>query len=454
MHVRTRAISKATEPAPTSPIPQPPIPAEMSTALSRRRSSARRRELDASNCVAKEAVPPTSPVSLTPEKETPPLKRCNSARPSAGIADGSSKRPLVRTNRSDEEKDPKKQCLARLLPASAKPNVIGDADFNLTWTENYFNSYGHFSVHEAMLKDETRTTAYRKAIVDNPHLFKGKTVLDVGCGTGILSCFAAEAGAKKVYAVDCSEIVEQTRIIIDVNGYEDVIEVVQTSVEKLELLEKVDIIISEWMGNFLFAENVLQSVLLARDRWLKPGGLMFPDSCAIFLCAIEDSEDKADRIEFWDDVYGLDMSCVKSLVITEPVVDVVDAKQIITNCDRVMSMDVTTATVKDLSFAVPFRLSAQRSDHIHALVGYFSIKFSHGKKPISLNTSPRHERTHWEQTLLYLDKPLRVKEGEVLQGTLAFRPNRKNRRDLDIAIEYEVNGLYTSVKKVHRYRLR
>lgn len=52
-----------------------------------------------------------------------------------------------------------------------------------------------------MLKDEVRTLTYRNAMYHNKHVFKDKIVLDVGSGTGILSMFAANAGAKHVYGV-------------------------------------------------------------------------------------------------------------------------------------------------------------------------------------------------------------------------------------------------------------
>lgn len=72
-----------------------------------------------------------------------------------------------------------------------------------------------------MLKDEVRTLSYRNAIINNPHLFKGKTVLDVGCGTGILCMFAAKAGAKRVIGVDMSNIIDQAKIIVEKNGFGD-----------------------------------------------------------------------------------------------------------------------------------------------------------------------------------------------------------------------------------------
>lgn len=66
---------------------------------------------------------------------------------------------------------------------------------------------------------QVRTKSYMNAILRNAHVFKGKTVLDVGCGTGILSLFAAKAGASHVYGIDMSAIAEHAKIIVKENNY-------------------------------------------------------------------------------------------------------------------------------------------------------------------------------------------------------------------------------------------
>lgn len=104
---------------------------------------------------------------------------------------------------------------------SAAPETNGGDNGDMTSRDYYADSYAHFGIHEEMLKDEVRTLSYRNAICNNPHLFKGKTVLDVGCGTGILCMFAAKAGAKKVIGVDMSNIITQARTIVAANGFAD-----------------------------------------------------------------------------------------------------------------------------------------------------------------------------------------------------------------------------------------
>ncbi|KAI1208774.1 protein arginine N-methyltransferase 1 [Annulohypoxylon truncatum] len=303
--------------------------------------------------------------------------------------------------------------------------------------QHYFNSYNHHGIHEEMLKDEVRTKSYMNAIVQNKHLFKDKVVLDVGCGTAILSMFAVKAGAKHVIGVDMSTIIFKAKEIVKVNGMEDKITLIQGKMEEIELpFPKVDIIISEWMGYFLLYESMLDTVLYARDKFLTKDGLIFPDKATIFVCGIEDGEYKDEKIGFWDNVYGFDYSPLKETALAEPLVDTVEVKAAVTDPTSVLTLDLYTCTTADLAFSIPFKLSARRDDFIHALVAWFDIDFTACHKPIRFSTGPHTKYTHWKQTVFYLNQVLTVQQGEEVSCNLDVKPNDKNRRDLDIKINY------------------
>ncbi|KAI3421691.1 uncharacterized protein J3R85_011880 [Psidium guajava] len=337
----------------------------------------------------------------------------------------------------------------------ANDSFPDDGDDNQTSADYYFDSYSHFGIHEEMLKDIVRTKTYQNVIYQNKFLFKNKVVLDVGAGTGILSLFCAKAGAQHVYAVECSHMADTAKEIVESNGFSNVITVLKGKIEEIDLpVAKVDIIISEWMGYFLLFENMLNTVLYARDKWLVNDGVVLPDKASLYLTAIEDAEYKEDKIDFWNNVYGFDMSCIKKQAMMEPLVDTVDQNQLVTQCQLLKTMDISKMTPGDASFTASFKLVAERDDYIHALVAYFDVSFTKCHKLTGFSTGPRSRATHWKQTVLYLEDVLTICEGEALVGSMTVAPNKKNPRDVDIKVKYSLNGRRCMVSRIQYYKMR
>jgi len=306
-----------------------------------------------------------------------------------------------------------------------------------------------------MLKDEVRTLSYQRSILQNKEFFQGKIVLDVGCGTGVLSMFAAQAGAARVFGIENSGIIEQAQKIIELNGFKDVITLIRGKVEEVQLpVPQVDVIISEWMGYCLFYENMLKTVLVARDRWLKPGGSMFPNVATLYCVGLEDADYRHEKIDYWDNVYGYNFAPIKELALQEPLVDTVEKENVVTNPCLLKRVDISTCRPEDLNFEVPFCITAQRDDNVHALVTYFDCEFTQCPKPLRFSTAPWCRYTHWKQTVFYLPSPQYIAQGEQLQGYFRLSSNSNNHRDMDIDIQFRYEGRHGNIDQVGRYRLR
>ncbi|XP_068621165.1 uncharacterized protein [Battus philenor] len=300
--------------------------------------------------------------------------------------------------------------------------------------EGYFSSYAHFGIHYEMLSDKVRTESYKNAIIQNKDIFNDKVVLDLGCGTGILSMFCATAGSKKVYALDQSEVIYHAMDIIRENNYTDKIKTIKGRLEDTKLDEKVDIIVSEWMGYFLLFEGMLDSVIYARENCLNPGGILLPNKCNISLVANGDVDMHKKLINFWSDVYGYKMNCMKSEVVREASIEVVASKHIISEPCIVKDIDLNTCNIDVVDFISPFELCITQDGFLTSLVGYFDTFFDL-PTPVSFSTGPHTTPTHWKQTLFYFKDCKEVKQGDVISGTITCNRLKTDVRGLSVQID-------------------
>lgn len=194
-------------------------------------------------------------------------------------------------------------------------------------------------------------------------------------------------------------------------------------------VDQVDIIISEWMGYCLFYETMLPTVLYARDKWLRPGGMIFPDKASLYICGIEYPEKRFERVEWWNNVQEFDMSCLGEVALSEPSVDFADEKQVITNTVLIKEIDILTMKVSELEFSTQFQLNIKKNERLDALLTYFTCDFSACHKRVSFTTAPLSndiKGTHWKQTMFLLDQVVEAKKGDEICGTFSCWPNSRN----------------------------
>jgi predicted RNA methylase len=140
------------------------------------------------------------------------------------------------------------------------------------------NWFAKASSHLTMLADYVRTATYRESISRN---VDGKNVVEVGCGSGILAVFAVKAGAKHLYAIEETPIIEVAREVARRNGVDDRIEFIASNSKRVTLPEPVDVVYSEIIGSDPLGEDILPALRDAASRFLKPGGTMIPNRLAI-----------------------------------------------------------------------------------------------------------------------------------------------------------------------------
>ena len=259
-------------------------------------------------------------------------------------------------------------------------------------------SYRDVSMHKVMLQDIIRTEAYQKALrlIVKP----GDRVLDFGCGTGVLSIFATRFGAKQVYAVDRSVFI-QTALKIAKHNRIDNIDFYYDDHESLDLPEPVNVIVSEWMGHFLFYEEMLAPLLQVRDRFLAEGGIMIPGEVTLHAGLVCDDSIYEDFSFLHERPYDIDFAPIADVPLRQADLSVLAPDQILESV-----VDLDTLDLHALA-APPTTLSGSvipnKKAKIYALCGWFS---THLGSDVRFSTGPNDPPTHWDQMIFPTQPPV------------------------------------------------
>jgi len=259
---------------------------------------------------------------------------------------------------------------------------------------------------ESMLLDRARCDAFREAI--RRTVKPGDVVVDLGAGTGLLSFFAAQAGARRVYAIEANAIADVAAELIEVNGFRERITLIRNNSMKVRLPERCDVLISEILSVFCFdEENAIEFIADARERFLKPGGRIIPQAADTFV------------MPFSSEVFGLG-GLVAGVPGEEPSFYGLDYRPL---TKRLNECRVVTASGKPLlalsqpghcysvdfrkdrqnpgKTFVPFRLACD--GRIDGFLGWFEAQLCDG---VGLSNSPFLPPTTWGQLYLpVLEQP-------------------------------------------------
>lgn len=264
--------------------------------------------------------------------------------------------------------------------------------------------YDRISTHAKMLRDVVRTEAYERAISEV--VKPGQKAVDFGCGTGILSHFCARAGASDIYAIDKSSFIAVAKVAAQCNGLDN-IHFIYGEGDKAELPEKVDVLVSEWMGAFLFWERMLDPLIKIRDQYLAEDGVMLPSRIFLKAAFVSDEELFKEMSFFRSRPYSVDFSVVEDWLFHTTTLKHFSEKQVLDYDFDLCEMDMKEC--REMPAELTAVVSPMREATIYGICGWFEAELAPN---IHLGTGPFDPFTHWDQIFFPLSKPFELVPGK------------------------------------------
>ena len=253
-----------------------------------------------------------------------------------------------------------------------------------------FGNYAGIEVHRRMLMDDVRTELYRKGLCSV--IQPGDVVIDAGSGTGILATMAAIAGARKVYAIEKTDMARVIHAVAQASGVGDVVEVIQGDISKVQVPEKARVIVHELFGAWALAEGFMPNLSRCAENNLTEDGILVPGCITLWLAPLREAPPILLH-PFRRRSHGLDLTPLLPEARSR-------ASLLFANENHVG----TPARVADLQLPCRgvFSAEIELEGPCEALVGWFDLQLA---PDVSLPTGPLDPKTHWRQSVIPLSLP-------------------------------------------------
>jgi SAM-dependent methyltransferase len=301
----------------------------------------------------------------------------------------------------------------------------------------FFENFAAIDVHRRMLGDEPRMHAYLQAII--AAVKPGMAVLDAGTGSGVLAVLAARAGARVVYAVDGSDILDVAKDAFRASGVGERVVPIRGDFRTVSLPEKVDVIVTETFGAFGLAEDGLTDIAACAANNLAPGGVILPEAMALWLAPVGGPRLVDEALGPFRGRAGVEFPALLHSAHARGLTTAITPGDLLH----------PGAAIGVARLGTPPKVAGKVDFEVHGAItgwaGWFDLHFPGAP---TLSTAPAATATHWKQQFLAVDPPIRA-DGPV-SVDVALAPPAEDRRGLEVTARWNTGG--ASGSTWHRLR--
>jgi hypothetical protein len=253
---------------------------------------------------------------------------------------------------------------------------------------------------------------------------------------------------------------EVVREMAAANGFTDRITIVNQMLQNVSadvIPEKsIDVLISETLSHLIFNEKGCEGLFIARDRFLKPGGILMPDTATLHLAPWSDEHVHTKHYtmpDIWKqkNFHGLDLTVLQERYekerIRTSITDMADPKILVAPPSS-RTFDFKTMTLEELEI-IKFEMdwTPSRTAIVHGVIGWFTITLGGPNHMVELSTGPSDEWTHWNQGRISVREPIAVNKGQKFLGTFDMYNN--DYMSYDVTLKMWLPGTDVSRENVH-----